>query len=101
MYANHPALAKRWEAVTRKDQGLPARLGQKHPTNPHSESNESPAPAGTIDRHTAASDFKNLSPSASARFAPSSAPRPNQQESDREKGVQYVRRAAIHKRRKG
>ena len=64
MYANHPAIARRWEAVTPKNQRLP-----KHDAV-DSRSEESPNPR--IQRLPRKSgkqrDFANLTPSPKARL---------------------------------
>jgi hypothetical protein len=77
MYANHPAIAKRWESVTPKDRALP-----KHEKANSSESNETwkkgeqkqarlPGPKR---------DFKSLSPSQFKRFPGQSSEKEAQEE---------------------
>lgn len=80
MWSRHPTIAKRWVA----------EFGSyEHPKG--SQSNESPNPKiKRLPRHKPGDDFKHLTPSASKRFAPYGAPRPNQQESDKERGVLSV-----------
>lgn len=57
MFAKHPGLAREFEAATPKGVGLPRKLGGKHPANPPSVSNESPAPNRARVRRMAARDF--------------------------------------------
>src|SRR5271157_3990248 len=80
MYSQHPAIAKRWEAITPKDHGLPKRLG-KNP-NPKSESHETwkKGEERVARKPANLRDFGHLTPSSSARFSPKSKSAPSERE---------------------
>jgi hypothetical protein len=93
MYSNHPAMAKRWEAVTPKGK-LPEHKMKN--ANAESESNETPNPRiAKLPRvEEKKRDFGPLHPSAQARIKTSKTA--STKESDEEWGVE-----AHHGSRKG
>ncbi len=89
MYANHPDLARKWEAVTPKDHGLPKRIGN---ANPSSESHETWKP-GVLKlprKPGAQRDFGMLHPSQVARHKLSKAA--NEKEAEGEAPVAFIGR---------
>jgi len=99
MYAEHPQIAARWEAVTPKGKALPAHVKMHGSANTkqhfapskQSESNESPKPGlPTLPKHHGGTDFKGLTPNPKARLKTSNAA--NTKEADiedyRPKGIE-------------
>lgn len=88
MYANHPDIARRWEKLTPKDEGLPSKLGN---ANASSESQETwQKGVQRLQRKPGGKrDFGMLHPSQSARHTPAG-PRPNEKEAEQEGPVNFV-----------
>lgn len=61
MYANHPAIAKRWERLTPKGQELPGHHGTSSEESPNPKIQKLPRKSGN------ARDFAPLSPPEKAR----------------------------------
>ncbi len=88
MYANHPDLARKWEAVTPKDQGLPKKIGN---ANPHTDDSHETWQKGVqrLQRKPGAQrDFGMLHPSQVARHKLSKAA--NEKEAEGETPVSFT-----------
>jgi hypothetical protein len=87
MWAHHPELARKWSSEFGSFKG-----SQNFRPSPKSESGETwrQGLAKLPRRPGALRDFGVLKPSAEARFVPRGLRFPNQLESDKETGVQFV-----------
>jgi hypothetical protein len=87
MWAEHPELARKWSSEFGSFRG-----SQNFKPSPKSESHETwkLGVAKLARKPGALRDFGALKPSAQARFSPRRAKFPNQLESDKETGVQFV-----------
>ena len=93
MYSQHPDIAKRWEAMTPKDHGLPKKLGQKGPTNPHSESHHTwQKGVEATPKRTPNTDFKGWSPNPVKRMGISKAASVKEADVEdyRPKGIEFA-----------
>ena len=94
MYANHPSVAKRWEAVTPKDQKLPQHVsgsGTSSEESPNPRIQRLPRPKNRDFRHLHPGPVKRLKLSSRASETDAMEEKPTEAHSKGERGKMSLR----------